>query len=391
MWHPPAPMRICLVYDCLYPHTIGGAERWYRDIGRRLSHDGHEVTYLTLRQWGRGENGDFDGVRVLAVGPRMELYVRGRRRVLPPLVYGAGVLLHLLRHGRRYDVVHAASFPYFSLLAAGLARRRSGYRLFVDWHEVWTRGYWAEYLGRVAGWIGWRVQRLCLRIPQLAFCPSRLQDRRLREEGFGGKTAVLDGRYDGSLEPARAGPAEELVVFAGRHIPEKQAPAAVPAIAEARERLPGLRGIVFGDGPDRPEVLRLIEQLGLERVVDAPGFVAGEQVEGGMARALCLLFPSRREGYGLVVIEAAHRGTPTIAVREPDNAATELIEDGRNGFVAPSATAGDLAAAIVRVHEAGPALRESTADWFNENAERLSLATSLDRLAESYRAESVRS
>ena len=49
----------------------------------------------------------------------MELYAHGRRRLLPPIVFGAGVLLHLLRRGRRYDVVHTASFPYFSLLAAG--------------------------------------------------------------------------------------------------------------------------------------------------------------------------------------------------------------------------------------------------------------------------------
>ena len=33
-----------------------------------------------------------------------------------------------------------------------------------------------------------------------------------------------------------------------------------------------------------------------------------------MARALCMLLPSRREGYGLVVIEAASRGTPSVVV-----------------------------------------------------------------------------
>ena len=29
-----APLRICLVYDCLYPYTVGGAERWYRNLAR---------------------------------------------------------------------------------------------------------------------------------------------------------------------------------------------------------------------------------------------------------------------------------------------------------------------------------------------------------------------
>src|SRR3954453_18817766 len=115
-------MRICLVYDCLFPHTVGGAERWYRNLAERLTGEGHEVTYLTLRQWPRGSKPEVPGVEVRSVGPSMGLYARsGRRRIVPPLVFGIGVLWHLLRHGRRYDVIHTASFPYFSLLAAAVA------------------------------------------------------------------------------------------------------------------------------------------------------------------------------------------------------------------------------------------------------------------------------
>src|SRR3954453_13370597 len=113
-------LRVCLVYDCLFPHTVGGAERWYRNVGERLAAEGHEVTYLTLRQWPRGADPGVPGVRVTVAGPRMALSVGGRRRIAPPLVFGVGVLWHLLRAGRRYDAVHTASFPYFSLLAAGL-------------------------------------------------------------------------------------------------------------------------------------------------------------------------------------------------------------------------------------------------------------------------------
>ncbi|MGN6187700.1 MAG: glycosyltransferase, partial [Conexibacter sp.] len=150
-------MRICLVYDCLFPHTVGGAERWYRNLGERLAGEGHEVTYVTLRQWDRGVDPGVPGVDVRAVGPQMPLYVSdasGRRRILPPLVFGVGVLLHLLRHGRRYDVVHTASFPYFSLLAAGLVRPLHSFALVVDWHEHWSPAYWREYLGPLAGRVG---------------------------------------------------------------------------------------------------------------------------------------------------------------------------------------------------------------------------------------------
>ena len=70
-------MRICLVYDCFFPNTIGGAERWYRELAEKLVDEGHEVTYLTLRQWERGHKPVLPGVRLIAVGPRMKLYVDG--------------------------------------------------------------------------------------------------------------------------------------------------------------------------------------------------------------------------------------------------------------------------------------------------------------------------
>jgi glycosyltransferase involved in cell wall biosynthesis len=377
-------MRICLVYDCLYPYTVGGAERWYRNLGERLAAEGHDVTLVTLRQWPRGERPEVEGVRVVSAGPRMELYVEGRRRVLPPLVFGAGVLWHLLAHGGRYDVVHTASFPYFSLLAAALVRPLRRFRLVVDWHEVWTRDYWREYLGRVGGAIGAWVQRRCARVRQRAFAFSRLHAARLRDEGLRGDVTVLEGEYVGSLEPRGPEPAEPAVVFAGRHIPEKRVGALVPAIVRARESAPDLRCDVYGDGPDRPALERTVREQGLEDVVRVHGFVDSDTVDRALRRALCMALPSRREGYGLVVIEAASVGTPSVVVADPDNAAVELVDDGVNGVVAPSASADDLAAAILRVRDAGPALRESTAAWFAANAPRLSLDSSLREVVRSY-------
>jgi len=381
-------MRICVVYDCLFPHTVGGAERWYRNLAERLAAEGHEVTYLTLRQWDRRERPQLQGVRVVTAGPRMALYTNGappaRRRTLPPLVFGLGVFLHLLRHGRRYDVVHTASFPYFSLLAAGVLRPLAGFALVVDWHEVWSRGYWREYLGRIGGEIGYAVQLMCARLPQRAFCFSRLHSERLRNEGLRGQVTVLEGEYAGPLDPPTARPAEPLVVFAGRMIPEKRAPGGVDGVAAAAELIPGLRGAFFGDGPEREAVLAAIARHGAQQSIAAPGFVAAEEVDAALRRALCMLLPSRREGYGMVVVEAAARGTPSIVVAGEDNAATELIEEGVNGFLAPSADPAAIAAAILRVYEAGMALRESTASWFAENAERLSLESSLKTVLDSY-------
>lgn len=381
----PARMRICLVYDCLYPYTVGGAERWYRNVAERLVAEGHEVTFLTLRQWPRGTDPEVPGLRVVPAGPRFSLYSRsGRRRVGPPLAFGLGVLLHLLRHGRRYDVVHTASFPYFSVLAAGLVRPLRGFGLVVDWHEVWSRDYWLEYLGGLGGRAGLAVQTACLRVPQSAFCFAHRTAARLREEGLRGEVTVLEGEWAGALDEPRPRPASDEVIFAGRHIPEKRVPALVAAIDVARLQAPELSCTIFGDGPERAHVLDEIARRRLRDVVRAPGFVDAGEVEGALAGALCMVLPSRREGYGLIVVEAASMGVPSVVVEEPDNAAADLISDGENGFVASSAAPADLAEAILRVRDAGPALRDSTAKWFGRNSERLSLASSLEKVVLAY-------
>jgi glycosyltransferase involved in cell wall biosynthesis len=318
----------------------------------------------------------------------MALYTTsGRRRIAPPLVFGAGVLWQLLRHGKRFDVVHTASFPYFSLLAAALARPLGRFRLVVDWHELWSDAYWREYLGRYGGPVGAAVQRACLRIPQRAFCFAHLTARRLEAQRIQGEVTVLEGEYEGALEPTPPVDAEPLVVFAGRHIPEKRVSALVPALRLAREREPELRALIFGDGPERQRVLAETRAHGLEDVIDAPGFVDGEEVQHALARAACMVLPSRREGYGLIVVEAASKGVPSVVVRGEDNAAVDLVDEGTNGAVAATASPQDLADAIVDVYRAGPALRTRTAEWFRANAPRLSLDGSLRTVVAAYAGE----
>ena len=118
----------------------------------------------------------------------------------------------------------------------------------------------------------------------------------------------------------------------------------------------------------------------------APGFVDSEIVDQALRRALCMVLPSEREGYGLIVVEAAARGTPSVVVPGPDNAAVELVEDGENGVVAESAASEDIAAAILRIRREGMDLRERTCAWFARNADRLSLESSLERVLAAYRA-----
>lgn len=379
-------MRIAIVYDCLYPWTVGGAERWLRLLSEDLGRD-HEVTYLTRRQWEAGQAPDLPGVNVVAVSGGGDLYsAEGRRLIGPPLRFGLGVLAHLLRHRRSYDVVHCVSFPFFSLLAvrAGLAGRRP--RVVVEWLEYWSAGYWRQYLGWLGGRLGRAVQRLCLALSPSAVVFSSLNERRLRAAGHDGPLEVLPGLWDGEPSPPRPAAQPPRVVYVGRHIPEKRVAVVPGAMALARGREPDLRATIFGDGPQRGHVRDRVAALGLGDAVDVPGFVEAERLEAALAGAVCLVAPSVREGHGMAVVEAAAMGVPVVVCAHPDNAAVELVEDGVNGFVATDDSEAAVAEAVVRAVEAGDALRSSTAAWFERNRDHLSAAASIRRLRELYAA-----
>ena len=177
-----------------------------------------------------------------------------------------------------------------------------------------------------------------------------------------------------------------VAVFAGRHIPEKRVPALVPALAEARRQIPDLRGEIYGDGPERTKVLQAIAESGLE----------GRSQRRASWMRRCSQKPSQapcvssfRLGARATASSSSkllRAGCRSSSSQGPDNAAVELVEDGTNGAIAPSVDPRDLAAAIVRVYEGGTELRDSAAQWFSRNAERLSFERSFERVQEAYGA-----
>ncbi len=356
------------------------------DLALALAGAGHEVTYLTMRHW-RDRPPEVPGVELIGLVPAGAVYHDDRRTLAPPLRFGIAVGRYLLRRGGRFDVVHTAAFPYFPLLAAGLARRRHRYRLVADWYEVWTRAYWRRYAGVLVGTAGWLVQRQCVRLRHDAFCISRHTDRRLLEEGFRGSHAVLPGLYAGPLEASPAGDVEPLVVFAGRHVKEKRVPLLMHGFAHAKRALPELKLELFGDGPDRAAAESAARRLGLGTAVTFHGRRAQADVERAFARAACVATASEREGYGLIVVEAAARGTPSMVVAGPENAAVELVVDHVNGVVAREPTAESIGKAIVDAVRGGPSLRESTVAWFVQHAASLRIERSVEAVTRAYAGE----
>ena len=291
-----AGLRICIAYDRLYPYSIGGVERWYRRLAERLAGDGHQVTYLTTRQWPISDAPCLPGVRVVAIADDDALYARSRRRVKPLLRFGLALWWHLARHGRSYDVVHTSGMSSWNALAAGSLAHVQRYRLVLDWWEVWTWAYWRSYLGAIAGTIGWLIQHRTTKLPHEPLAYSTLHATRLAKlKGWRDIPIAAGGLASAETidSPCRADP---LLVYAGRFIPEKQVPAIVRALAEARKRLPALEAVLVGDGPDDRAVRVAIRSTRLECCIRLPGFVSEEELAETLRRALCLVLLSVARG-----------------------------------------------------------------------------------------------
>ena len=110
----------------------------------------------------------------------------------------------------------------------------------------------------------------------------------------------------------------------------------------------------MGQGPQRPELERLIAELGLEQTVLLCGPLPHEAVIEAYARAALFVLPCRQtkdgdiDGIPNVLPEAMAMGVPVISTRL--SAIPELIRDGENGLLVspddPTALAEAMAALL---------------------------------------------
>ena len=102
---------------------------------------------------------------------------------------------------------------------------------------------------------------------------------------------------------------------------------------------------VVGQGTLAPLAQRLVEELP-RRVEWTPSLTA-EEVAAALDASTLLVLPSRSEGMGRVVVEAAARGRAVVASRV--GGIPDVVVDGETGLLVPPADAGALADALARV------------------------------------------
>jgi glycosyltransferase involved in cell wall biosynthesis len=150
---------------------------------------------------------------------------------------------------------------------------------------------------------------------------------------------------DARFSPGGERSPSPLVVAVGRLVPVKRFDLLLRSLASVRERVPGLRAVIIGEGYARPQLEQLRAELGAESWIELPGRVEDDELVEWYRRAWVVASSSLREGWGMTLTEAAACGTPAVATAIAGH--TDAVLDGQSGLLVDSTD--DMAGALARV------------------------------------------
>jgi glycosyltransferase involved in cell wall biosynthesis len=119
------------------------------------------------------------------------------------------------------------------------------------------------------------------------------------------------------------------------------------AVSILRTSLPEIHLVAVGAGDDLPRLRGLAAHLEIEPHVRFFEGISREELAACYANAQVFALPSSGEGFGLVYLEAMAFAKPVVAASS--GGATDVIADGKNGFLVPAHDVGALAKALGRL------------------------------------------
>lgn len=314
----------------------GGSERYLEQVGAGLAARGISVTFRTAAYPGAPREEVVDGIRISRGGGRFTVYPRALAAI------AAGRLGYGPLKGLAPDAVIDTQngIPFFARLVAGAP-------CTVLVHHC-HREQW-PVAGRLVGRIGWwvesrlsprlhrRNQYLTVSLPSAEELDTLGVDR--------GRVAVVRNGVDPVPAEVPVGDADTRtthpsICVLSRLVPHKQIEDALTAVATLRDSIPGLRLDVVGGGWWEQNLRQSAAALGIADAVTFHGHVPEDRKHGLLARAWVHVMPSRKEGWGLAVIEAAQHGVPTVGYRS-SRGLTDSIVDGVTGLVVGGDTVGN--------------------------------------------------
>jgi glycosyltransferase involved in cell wall biosynthesis len=257
------------------------------------------------------------------------------------LAWAAGrEIARLVRDGLQFDLIDAHYF-YPDGVAAAMVARRLG-KPFV----VTARGSDINYIARLGG-PRRRIVAAAQAASRVITVSGALKDALVGLGIDSARIVVLRNGVDLELfrpvDRAEARrtlgiTAPQVAVSVGNLVPEKGHELFVETLAS----LPGVEGLIVGDGPGRGRLAELIRRRGAAiRIVDA---MPQERLRSVYAAADALVLASTREGWPNVLLEAMACGTPVVATAV--GGVPEIVSDPVAGRVLESRDAAEISQAL---------------------------------------------
>lgn len=324
---------------------VGGVERVFAEVSRRLAARDHDVTLLCSTADGPGI-AEQDGVQVVRV-QRRGLFYR------TPIV---DLAAHLPRDS---DLVHVPATYPFTTVPVLKEARRCNIKSVLDFHfEPAPVGPFGRLAGRLYRLVGPPKHRLADAVMVRSYAYGRSAPSLSRVVPEARWRVVPNGIDPQVFRPDGPVVTDDYLLFVGRLVPYKGLSVLLHALKEARVGLPL---VIVGNGPLRNDLQGLAERLGV--TVDFRGHVADGELPALYRGARLTLLPSvnRQEAFGISLVESMACGTPVVASALPG--VEEVGSFG--GLVAPP---GDVHALAKQIRTAleegrlqrGPALAERT-------------------------------
>ncbi|MBQ6220856.1 MAG: glycosyltransferase family 4 protein [Methanosphaera sp.] len=351
-------MKIAFIYDTAFPWVTGGAERRIYEIGTRLAKRGHDIHIFSLGYWMEEYPNqkvlEYEGITFHSVGKAMDLYTENNTRSIKEALYFAKCLFSA--NFNDFDIIDCQGFPYFSCYSSKI---KSKGNFVITLHEVWN-DYWYEYLGK-KGFIGKMIEKGIFHLTENIICVSQLTyDNMIKNSKPKNSTIIPNGVNVNKITYLESSDEYYDVIFAGRLIPEKHVDLLIDAIGKVKDVHPHVKCKIIGDGPCKDELLNLSKKLGIESNIIFEDFYDNqENLYSTIKSSGTFVLPSKREGFGIVVIEANACGVPVITLDDSMNAAKDLITESNGWLVKDDSS--ELAELLIKIIDEGipDDLRES--------------------------------
>jgi glycosyltransferase involved in cell wall biosynthesis len=202
-------------------------------------------------------------------------------------------------------------------------------------HHV-HREQWPVVFGPRVARIGWWIEsKLAVRVYRNCRYITVSETSRDELVGLGVDRHRISVVHNGTPEVTGAPIPRTLhprLMVLGRLVPHKRVEIALRATALLATELPEVELVVAGQGWWDEPLTTLAEDLGIEDRVQFTGFVSEERKHELLCGSWLLLMPSLKEGWGLTIVEAGARGTPSIAFRSAGGVA-DAMADGETGVL----------------------------------------------------------